>query len=528
MSKITPSVILFACYSTCIIVFDFIYENLYKLRFLLCSILVLLPILILIMITFKFFKKQNPDNNDKSNRNNIKLYGFKLKKHTILTISLSWLIGVSWLFIFHEYLISQPVSRYKYKRVAAQVITYPSKKDNKGFFTVKVIGIQYNYQANFTRTNFLLMAEMAPFADNLKIGDTLIIQKPIRYPFSSGKDNQYQRYLKSVGISGKIKIKSGDWQIYKGKKTFQAQLMNAIWSIKNSIHKTISRKLKKSNASFLMAILLSEKKELDENIYTDFYDSGLMHLLAISGLHIGIIAGFFFLIFKSFLPKSMALIISSCFLYAYQTLLTNSPSINRAIIMYTLYVLTVILSKKRDPYNILALAAIIILLQNPYQLFHIGFQFSFLATFSIFYLTPGFQTLLKKMRIPGFLNISLSISLATFIMLLPLQWYYFQCTTPVSILNNLIAVPVFSILICLFFCYLVCLKLITAVTLLSFTHNLIDRIIDMFLFLINKLAWIKPVSLPEIPFILVIIMYTAIFLLFNRKSRRCNNNSNLT
>ncbi len=155
---------------------------------------------------------------------------------------------------------------------------------------------------------------------------------------------------------------------------------------------------------------------------------------------------FIFLVFLKAMrmPEKARYVLTIAFLIFYCLLAGARPSVVRAVLMATVVLFGFLLDKEVNIYNSLGLAALIILAYNPYQLYDIGFQLSFVSVLSIVYLSPKVERLLRiKHVIVKSFSVSLSAWLGTSVIIV----YYFKIFTPITILANLVIVPFVSFVI---------------------------------------------------------------------------------
>ncbi len=212
--------------------------------------------------------------------------------------------------------------------------------------------------------------------------------------------------------------------------------------------------------AILEALLLGEKAGLDLKTQKLFQRSGTLHLLVVSGLHFAMLAGFFYFFFRvlfSLCPslalyvstRRLALIFSLVPVLIYAFILPNSPSVFRSVLAIFLSTFFLCFSRRADLFSVLNLAAWILLIVNPFTLFDLSFQFSFLAVASILWALPRLQEWSKRLEwrflqgIAEFFGISFILQ----IFLFPLTTYYFHQWSSVSLLANAILVPYFTFLL---------------------------------------------------------------------------------
>ncbi|WP_242917036.1 ComEC/Rec2 family competence protein [Pontibacter liquoris] len=194
------------------------------------------------------------------------------------------------------------------------------------------------------------------------------------------------------------------------------------------------------------ALILGVTDELDNAIKATYIDTGTMHVLSVSGLHVGLIYGILMLVLMHFnrTPRqrfwAALLAILALWFYAFMTGL--SPSVLRSVVMFTMVTLALATRRNTNIYNTLAIAAFVLLFYNPYFLFDVGFQLSFLAVIGIVYLQPRFYRLLEfdnwlLDKVWVLFTVSLAAQLITF----PLSLLYFHQFPVYFWLANLVVVP---------------------------------------------------------------------------------------
>ncbi|MFN3698837.1 MAG: ComEC/Rec2 family competence protein, partial [Dictyoglomus sp.] len=198
--------------------------------------------------------------------------------------------------------------------------------------------------------------------------------------------------------------------------------------------------------NFLKAIVIGEKKELDESIKNLFIETGTSHLLAISGLHVSFILSFL----TSLVPlrRILSRIIFFPILLFYGWILGENPPVWRVIGQYAFVTMAFLLRKEEDSLNAIFWVALINLIISPLKLFNVSFQLSYMAMLGLLY-KPNFSKFL-----PNYLQEIWESSFWLFIFLLPLNLYYFGKIPFISILSNFFAIPVFSIILFLTFIFI--------------------------------------------------------------------------
>ena len=148
------------------------------------------------------------------------------------------------------------------------------------------------------------------------------------------------------------------------------------------------------HVEILKGMLLGKRGGIEETTIAAFRNSGSLHILAVSGLHVGLIAGVIFLCFSR-LPAKATCILTILAVILYSCVVGFRPSVIRASTMVVLFLIGSIIDRDVDRFNLLAVAVLILLLINPAQLWDVGFQLSFAAVASILFFAPKWESLIR-------------------------------------------------------------------------------------------------------------------------------------
>ncbi len=272
-------------------------------------------------------------------------------------------------------------------------------------------------------------------------GDRLLARGVIKRPRN---DSYYRAYLERQNIFAIINTKEHDIIILS--QDYKASpVLKRLYLLREKLKAQILEKMPLDSGAFLRAILLGDRSELPKDIQESFKKSGTMHILAISGLHIALIA-FFIVTFLKLLRfrRGFYCTFTIVFLILFALLTLSRPSVVRAVVMACIFILGKLLGRKVDVYNSLGAAAIFILLWNPKDLFAVGFQLSFLAVLSILYFTPKFIKLTKQgtnFYIKKYIFTPIAVSVSAWLGTAPLIFYYFKIFTPIAIVANIFVIP---------------------------------------------------------------------------------------
>ncbi len=319
----------------------------------------------------------------------------------------------------------------------------PEEKEN----SIKVI-IKIRHPLN---NKVLLYLE--PSSNKIKIGDYLIFNTHLEEISNTGNPHEfnYKKYLSFHNIYYQAYVKNSNWKISHFSNHFQLRVFAN--TIRNKILNIYEANgLSGKELNIISAITLGYKSKLSSEIKEIFSKSGAIHVLAVSGLHVGIIyllLSFclkFFDTFKKGLFFKSLIIILGIWMYAIITGL--SPSIQRSSLMFTIIAIGKLLNRQNSIYQSIALSAFIILLINPLTITEIGFQLSYLAVFGIIYFQPKINKLiLIKNPVFSYLWALISVSLAAQITTFPLTLYYFHQFPLLFLFTNLLIIPFTFIII---------------------------------------------------------------------------------
>lgn len=267
--------------------------------------------------------------------------------------------------------------------------------------------------------------------------------KDQRNPF----EFNYEEYLFKKGISGlancykleTVEITNSETDI----------IFNSIFIVRKYIDKKIKTLHPPKTAALLKGLLLADRTDIDYGIKQTFMNTGVIHVLAVSGLHVGFISLILFFMFGR-LNIKLRYIFTIVGVTLFLILTGGHPSVFRATVMAVVYLIAKLSNRSSNGFNSLAIAALIILILNPYELFNPGFLLSFSAVLSILILYPVFESKIKPLNINGITKkilLFLAVSLAAQIGTLPFTIIYFNKLPLVSLFANLIVIPLIGIIV---------------------------------------------------------------------------------
>ena len=216
--------------------------------------------------------------------------------------------------------------------------------------------------------------------------------------------------------------------------------------IKDKIKNNLSLGVNNENKEIAYSALFGDKDLLSDKQYNVYKLSGVAHLLAVSGLHVGIIAGIikWALRFKKSKRWWKFGVIAAIFIF-YTYLCGYSVSIMRASIMSLILMISELTGKEYDPLNSISIAGITIFVINPLCVFDVAFLLSFSCVFGITLLYAPIEKVLLKTKVSHKIVKSLAVSLATTISIVVVMAFYFRTLNIISIIANIILIPIFTV-----------------------------------------------------------------------------------
>ncbi|WP_411893468.1 ComEC/Rec2 family competence protein [Winogradskyella sp. A2] len=288
---------------------------------------------------------------------------------------------------------------------------------------------------------------------------------------------------------------------------------STIYGLADKLRATINIKLteagfKKDVLSIINALLLGQRQSIDKSIYNNYVNAGTIHILAVSGLHVGILLWILNFIFRPllYLKRGNVLrpLVIITLLWSFAVIAGLSPSVTRAVTMFSIISIAMHYKRPTNIYNTLIISAFVILLFKPTFLFEVGFQLSYLAVFGI----VSIQPMLYKLWRPKFLVSDklwqiFTVTLAAQIGVVPISLFYFHQFPGLFFISNLVVIPFLSLI----------LGFGLLVIILALLGGLHSIIVETYSFIINSLngfiAWIAQFEdflLKDIPFTLLQVL----------------------
>ncbi|MBM0650579.1 ComEC family competence protein [Capnocytophaga genosp. AHN8471] len=325
----------------------------------------------------------------------------------------------------------------------------------------------------------------------------------------------YKQYMERKGVFGRVEIIA-----FSIVKNNTVDFMENIEKMRSHLTAVINQNFNRESAALLNTLLLGKRSDLDENIYQQYVDAGAVHVLAISGLHVGIITAILLLLLQKmpnlgfYRPLRYFILLAG--LWTFALMAGASPSVLRATIMFSFVGLGTLIRRKQGRFDALMLSMLFLLLINPYYLYDVGFQLSYAAVFSIMKFYPvmrkWWQPENKYIRWIWSLFL---VGLSAQIVVLPISLYYFHQFPILFFVSNLVVVPLLQpiliggiIALCLgglgILPYPIIFVLEKLITLMNI---LVAFIAHQEMFIIRNIPFTTPLLLSSLVIVLILIIF---------------------
>ncbi|GGB70420.1 competence protein ComEC [Flavobacterium suaedae] len=398
----------------------------------------------------------------------------------------------------------------------------PNDYNEKYFFKIQTV--------NSEPATGKLLLTIALDDDNslLYPGDALaLIEKP--KPVTKALNpNQfdYATYMAKQNVFHQVKLK-GNYVKLEQIKNFDFY--------KGELRRSLIRSFGKHGFSaetmnIIKALLLGQRQDINEELRTNYIDAGVIHILAISGLHIGILFYFLSIILKPLnrlkkKGKLLQLLITIVFLWSFAIITGLAASTVRAVVMLSFVSIGLYFNRNTNIFNTIAVSMLVLLLAKPNFLFDVGFQLSYAAVFAIVWMQP----LYKKIRISKYKAVNyfidiVAISFVAQLGVLPLSLYYFNQFPLLFPIANIVVIPLVTVLLIMGILTLVLNFVYTDLALL--TGHILKLIIGIMNNFIKWVASFQDFVVKEISFTaplmvsLYLIIITTILWLFKKNYKQ--------
>ncbi len=332
--------------------------------------------------------------------------------------------------------------------IKGRIVSIPNSSSpdkTKFFFQVR----ELNNEKITGKTFVTVTSEDNDFS-GLNIGDVYTIQGKLRAPFDAGNPSQfdYGKYLRNFKTYTVFYAdKSGCTEIDE-KLSPKWKFLQGLNNIRNRIIATHALYLKSPNLEILGGIVFGDDAVAPPDyIKTSFVNSGLLHILAASGMNVAFIYGFWYFILRRLRVPFKLTVISGIGVVILYTLMTGlGPSVIRAALMLIFILAGKLIDRDAHSVSLLALVGALMLIYNPAYINDVGFQLSFLVTFGLLTTADAVISKCKCSKLPDWLLAGTLIPIIAQIWVIPIQMFYFNTISTYSVFANIAIMPFLSII----------------------------------------------------------------------------------
>ena len=368
----------------------------------------------------------------------------KQKGFSFIAFTLYFFIGISSVYI-------QDARNFKtdynnFYKSDSKVVLRISKVLKPGFYYEKYIAEVIQINDDKTKGEILLNIEKDSTTYRLKIDDELFVKPIFKTLIPPLNPNQfdYKFYLAKQGIHHQIFLENSQYLKLSNTST---TFIGISEKFRNQIQQSLLKhNFKNDEFAVVSALLLGQRQDISKELLTDYASAGAIHILAVSGLHVGII-----LLILSFLFKPLERFKNGVYLKAVCIVLLLwmfafiaglSASVVRAVTMFTFLAIGQSFQRKKVIEFSLISSMLFLLIIKPMFLFDVGFQLSYLAVFGIVWVQPKLESIYKpRFIIDKKIWQLFTVSIAAQVGILPLSIYYFQQFPGLFVLSNLVIIP---------------------------------------------------------------------------------------
>jgi competence protein ComEC len=402
----------------------------------------------------------------------------------------------------------------------------PDIREDKTFIEADTRELSFNGKKIKTDGKILLRIKHP--TDRFNYGDLIHFSGYLYSPYPSKNPSafDYRKYLNSKEIFACMNLGHGSEITLLEKEEGNFFISGIVLPVKHYILSFFKKNLTNPHQAILSGFVLGERRGIPKEIYKLFTDTGTLHLLAISGSNVALVVLLFFGLFRLLrIPYRLSLLLVFPIILIFSFVTGNQPSVVRASIMTSLFLLSLLIERERDILNLWALAALVILFINPSTLFDVGFQLSFMATLGLILWVPKLESLLlsgfRNRYLKSYVALPFFVSLSAQLFTYPITAYYFNRISLYSLLANLLIVPLTGLVVMVgvISALLSLLSLKLSLLFTSFNWLGLDFILKILSFFSSLPYAALKVSSPSYIFILVFYL-SLLVIIFQRNLKR--------
>lgn len=339
--------------------------------------------------------------------------------------------------------------------ITGQILSIPNSnnpKNTKFFFKVKKIKVENDSYENLDNKTLVTINSHSknPDFSNLVIGNSYVIKGKLRKPFASTNPSQfsYENYLRNFKTYTTFYAYQNDVNKINAPLGLKWKIIQRLNNERMEILNTHAKYLKNPNIQVLGGIVFGDDAIAPPDyIKASFINSGLLHILAASGLNVGFISGFLlFFLYHLRVPYKIRIISAIGVVILYCLMTGLGASVVRAALMLIFVLLGKLIDRDAQSVALLSFVGLLMLIYNPAYINDVGFQLSFIVTLGI--LLMANVVLQYTKRLPEWLTGSIFIPIVAQLWVAPIQMFYFNTFSLYSVFANIITMPVLSVISC--------------------------------------------------------------------------------
>ncbi len=327
-------------------------------------------------------------------------------------------------------------------KISGRIVSIPEIKNDRTKFFLEVNSID---NTKIKAKTYVTLDKINP---NLTIGDCVETYAKIRHPFKAGNPSQfdYGKYLRNFNTF--TATYADDVKVVKGEMGLQWKFMQKLNEIRNGILSSHAKYLKSPNLQILGGIVFGDDAVAPPDyIKSEFINSGLLHILAASGMNVAFIFGFWFFIMRFLKVPYKINIIGGMIMVILYTMMTGlGASVLRAALMLLFIQIGKLLDRDAHSVSLLSFVAMLLLIYNPAYINDVGFQLSFVVTFGLLTMAQAVFDKMSEIKLPEWIKAGILIPIVAQLWVAPIQMFYFNTFSLYSILANIITVPFLSVI----------------------------------------------------------------------------------
>lgn len=374
---------------------------------------------------------------------------------TVLLILL--LTGAGAILVWHNNITNRPDYYGQYYRqqntCIATLLETPVEKTNSYKALARIEAVIQGDTVHHTTGKAIIYFKKDSSITALHYGSQIITQEILQPVKNAGNPGSfdYRRYLLFQQTTSQVYLTPGKFAVLPTVHT--SWLHRQLLTIQSGVLQVIKTNIKSDKeAGLAEALLIGYKDDLDKTLLEFYTNTGVVHVIAVSGMHLGLIYWILNLLFRPLLKSKRTRwlhpVLTIVILWLFTLLAGGAASILRAAVMFTCLIIGKAFNKQASAYNTLAMSAFLLLCYNPFWLWDVGFQLSYAALLSIMvFYKPIYNLLFIKNKMIDAVWQLVCVTLAAQVLTTPVSLYHFHQFPVYFLLTNLIAVPLSSIIL---------------------------------------------------------------------------------